>query len=141
MRLGLTPDYAGAFLPGQLLTGAGVGLSIPAFTAIAVAAVGPARIATAIGISAMFRQVGAAVGVAAFVAIVATPTHTDALAAYRHGWLFMAGAAAVGAVLMFATRLTTPTPATPTVITQHAADRPVPLSPHPVTRSSSSSRW
>jgi EmrB/QacA subfamily drug resistance transporter len=108
VRLGLTSDYAGAFLPGQLLTGAGVGLSIPAFTAVAVSAVGPARIATAIGISAMFRQLGAALGVAAFVALVATPTREQAINAYRNGWAFMAAAATVGALLMLATRLTTP---------------------------------
>jgi EmrB/QacA subfamily drug resistance transporter len=107
VRLGLTPDYAGAFLPSQLLTGAGVGLSIPAFTAVAVGAVGSARIATAIGISAMFRQVGAAVGVAAFVAIVATPTRAQAIEAYRWGWMFMAVAAVIGALLMLATRVTT----------------------------------
>ena len=103
-RLGLTPDYVGAFLPGQILAGAGIGLSMPAFTAVAVAAVAPARFATAIGISAMFRQVGAALGVAAFVAIVATPTPATAIDAYRHGWVFMATAATVGALLMLAAR-------------------------------------
>ena len=78
---------------------------MPAFTAVAVAAVAPTRSATAIGVSSMFRQVGATLGVAAFVAIVATPTRATAIDAYRHGWLFMAGAAGVGAVLMLAARL------------------------------------
>jgi EmrB/QacA subfamily drug resistance transporter len=108
LRLGLTPDYAGAFLPGQLLTGAGVGLSMPAFTAVAVAAVGPARIATAIGISAMFRQVGGAVGVALFVALVGSPARTVAIEAYRRGWLFMVVAAATGGLLMLATHFARP---------------------------------
>ena len=113
VRVGLTPDYAGAFLPGQLLTGAGVGLSMPAFTALAVQAVGPARIATAIGISSMFRQVGAAVGVAVFIALVGSPARADAIDAYRRGWLFMVAAAATGAILMFATRFTRPRPGSP----------------------------
>jgi EmrB/QacA subfamily drug resistance transporter len=104
-RLGLTPDYAGAFLPGQLIGGAGIGLSMPAFTAVAVGAVQPSRFATAIGISSMFRQVGAALGVAAFVAIVGTPTRAGAIEAYRHGWYFMVVASVVGALFMLGARL------------------------------------
>jgi MFS family permease len=98
--VGLTPDYVGTYLPGQLLAGAGVGLAMPAFTAAAVAAVGPARLSTAIGISSMFRQVGAALGVAALVAILGTPTRDTMLTTYRHGWTFMAITAAVGGLLM-----------------------------------------
>ncbi len=104
VRLGQTPNYIGAFLPGQVVTGAGVGLSIPAFTAVAVGAVGPNRFATAIGISSMFRQVGAALGVAAFVAIVGTPTRDLAIDAFRNGWAFMAAAAVIGGLLMFTAR-------------------------------------
>jgi hypothetical protein len=110
LRLGLTPDYAGAFLPGQLIGGAGIGLAMPAFTAVAVSAVPASRFATAIGISAMFRQVGGALGVAAFIAIVGTPSRATAIASYRHGWYFMIAAAAVGGVLMLAARLS-PAPA------------------------------
>jgi EmrB/QacA subfamily drug resistance transporter len=113
-RLGLTPDYLGALLPGQILTGAGVGLSMPAFTAVAIRAVAPNRFATAIGISSMFRQVGGALGVAAFVAIVGTPTHDTALDAYRRGWAFMAIAAIIGGLLMLAARFApAPVPAGP----------------------------
>jgi EmrB/QacA subfamily drug resistance transporter len=106
-RLTLTPDWAGAFLPGQILTGTGIGLAMPAFTAVAVSAVEPARFATAVGISSMFRQVGGALGVAAFVAIVGTPAREAALSAYRLGWFFMIAAALVGAVLMLCARVTT----------------------------------
>jgi EmrB/QacA subfamily drug resistance transporter len=104
MLVGLTPDYVGTFLPGQLVAGAGVGLAMPAFTAAAVAAVGPARFSTAIGISSMFRQVGAALGVAALVAILGTPSRDTVLTAYRNAWAFMAVTAAVGGLLMMLAR-------------------------------------
>ena len=110
VRLEVAPDYLGAFLPGQLISGAGVGLAMPAFTAVAVTAVSARRFSTAIGISSMFRQVGGALGVAAFVAIVGTPTRGAAIESYRHGWYFMIVAAAVGSLLMLAARLA-PVPA------------------------------
>jgi MFS family permease len=105
VRLGLTPDYLGGFLPGQLISGAGIGLTMPAFTAVAVSAVPASRFATAIGISSMFRQVGGALGVAAFVAIVGTPSLGTAIESYRHGWYFMIAAAALSGLFMLAARL------------------------------------
>jgi hypothetical protein len=73
---------------------------MPAFTAAAVSAVPRTRFATAIGVSSMFRQVGAALGAAAFVAIVGAPAPASAVASYRNGRIFMAVAAASGALLM-----------------------------------------
>jgi hypothetical protein len=102
MLLDATPDYVATFLPGQIIGGAGVGLAMPAFTAVAVAAVGPTHIATAIGISSMFRQVGAALGVAILVAILGTGATSTALSAFQHAWVFMAAAAAAGGALMLA---------------------------------------
>jgi EmrB/QacA subfamily drug resistance transporter len=103
--MGPTPDYAGTFLPGQIVGGLGVGLAMPAFTAVAVQAVGPARVATAIGVSSMFRQVGAALGVAALVAILGAGGTGSALPAFQHAWTFMAVTAAAGGLLMLAARL------------------------------------
>lgn len=110
LRAGLTPDYWGAFLPGLLILGAGVGLALPAFTAVAVDSVRSTQANSAIGISSMFRQVGVAVGVAVFVGLVGSPDPAHAVSAFRGGWIFMIVVALAGSPLMLAARFT-PVPA------------------------------
>jgi EmrB/QacA subfamily drug resistance transporter len=100
VRLGADSHYLADYLPGQLIGGAGVGLILPAFTAAAVATLPPERLATGIGAQTTFRQVGAALGVAAWVALVGTPTRSEAVSAFGQGWAFMAACATVGGVAM-----------------------------------------
>jgi MFS family permease len=99
-RLGDEPNYLGAYLPGAVFGGIGVGLVLPALTALATATLPPARLATGIGVQTTFRQIGAAVGLGSFVAIVGSGT----LASkddFDGSWLFMALASAgAGAVLL-----------------------------------------
>jgi EmrB/QacA subfamily drug resistance transporter len=101
--MGAQPDYAGTMLPAMAVGGIGVGLSIPSVTALATAALPPTRFATGTALMGMSRQIGAALGVAVLVAIVGTPAPEEAVAAFGHGWLFVAGAMALAAVAMLAT--------------------------------------
>ena len=89
-QVGADPAYVSEILPGQVLTGIGVGLMLPSFTATAAATLRPEQLATGIGVQTMCRQIGAALGLAAWVAIVGTPAPADALDAFASGWLFMA---------------------------------------------------
>jgi EmrB/QacA subfamily drug resistance transporter len=102
-QAGTTPDYAGAFLPGMIIGGAGVGLTIPTLSSAAAASLPPARFATGTGVFGMARQLGSALGVAVLVAILGTPAPADTLPAFRHGWVFIIGvalaAAAVGSAM------------------------------------------
>jgi len=65
LAAGLTPVYAGEMLGGMLLTGAGVGLTLPTFMATGAASRPPHALATGSAVINMLRQVGLAVGVAA----------------------------------------------------------------------------
>jgi EmrB/QacA subfamily drug resistance transporter len=87
---GVQPAYLSAILPGQVLTGVGVGLLLPSFTATAAATLAPEQLATGIGVQTMCRQIGAALGLASWVAIVGTPSAADAVDAFGSGWAFMA---------------------------------------------------
>jgi EmrB/QacA subfamily drug resistance transporter len=91
--LGDQPHYLSEYLPGQLLGGIGVGLMLPAFTALAASTLPPARLATGIGVQTAFRQIGAALGLASFVAIVGSSTLASK-SDFDGAWLFMAIAAA-----------------------------------------------
>lgn len=109
IRLGAEPAYAATYLPGQLMIGAGVGLILPAFTAIAAATLPPSRLATGIGAQTMFRQIGAALGVAGWVALIGAPrTGPATLAAFDRGYVFVALCAAAGALAMLPLVLATP---------------------------------
>ena len=65
---GPEPDYVSEMLPGQLLTGSGVGLSFAAWGSAAVAELPPARFATGSAILGCVRQVAAVLGIAILVA-------------------------------------------------------------------------
>jgi MFS family permease len=91
--LGDQPDYLARYLPGQLLGGAGIGLILPAFTTLAASTLPDARLSTGIGVQTTFRQIGAALGLAAFVAIVGNASLATT-SAYDGPWLFMAMASA-----------------------------------------------
>ena len=99
----LHPNYL-QILPGMLVTGIGVGLTLPSLMSTAAASLPPPSFATGSAVVNMLRQVGFAVGVAMLVAVLGTPLGAAAeLTAFRHGWYAAAGAglaAAVAAVIL-----------------------------------------
>jgi EmrB/QacA subfamily drug resistance transporter len=81
------PDYLGAMLPGTVLLGAGAGLAVSLLSSAALQAIPAATFAAGGAVNSATRQVGAALGVAAIVAVVGTPAAADAVAAFDDGWL------------------------------------------------------
>jgi EmrB/QacA subfamily drug resistance transporter len=105
LRVGLHPDYAGQVLPGTLMTGAGVGLTLPTFMATGASSLPPQSFATGSAVVNMLRQVGLAVGVAILIAVLGAPaTPSASLSAFQAGWVVIASvsvlAALAGAVLL-----------------------------------------
>ena len=70
---GAPPDFLGTLLPVIVCSGIGAGLTFPAVSGAAVMAVPGDRFALASALNAVSRQVGAALGVAALVAILGDP--------------------------------------------------------------------
>jgi EmrB/QacA subfamily drug resistance transporter len=101
-RLTAEPDYVGAFLPAQLIGGAGIGLAIPSIVSIVVGGLPPSRLSTGTAVHSMFRQIGAALGVAAWVATVGTAPLRDA-ASFVPGWTFIAAMSISTAAVLLAT--------------------------------------
>lgn len=89
--------YATSLLPGMVLTGLGVGMTLPVLTGASAAALPPGRFATGSAITSMGRQLGAVLGVAILVGILGTPAPGHAVAAFRHGWYAVAAASLLAA--------------------------------------------
>lgn len=97
-RIGTSPEYASAFLPGMVIGGAGVGLVIPSLTSAATAALPAHRFATGSAVLAMSRQIGVALGVAVLVAVIGTPaSSSEAVTSFHDGYAFMIAAAVAAA--------------------------------------------
>jgi EmrB/QacA subfamily drug resistance transporter len=99
LRAGATPDYVGEMLPGVLMTGVGVGLTLPTFMAAGASSLPPQSFATGSAVINMLRQVGLAVGVAVLVALLGAPHGAAAqVTAFDHGWTVIAGTALLAAL-------------------------------------------
>lgn len=93
-RLGPVPDYAGALLPGQLFTGAGVGLVLPSLSGVVGLVLPPEKWGAGSSMINTARQIGTVLGTAILVALYGAAPD---LGAFRRGWLFLAAAALASA--------------------------------------------
>ncbi|MFN8202400.1 MAG: DHA2 family efflux MFS transporter permease subunit [Solirubrobacteraceae bacterium] len=96
------PDYAGSFLPAFMLGGAGVGLSLGTLPAAAAAELPPSRFATGTAVFSMARQLGSAIGVAVFVALLGDAAGVDLLEGLRRGWWLCLATGSAAAILALA---------------------------------------
>ncbi|PXX70901.1 EmrB/QacA subfamily drug resistance transporter [Nocardia tenerifensis] len=113
--IAVRPDYLGGLFGGMLVGGVGVGLSLPTAFAAGTSGLPPQRFATGSAVLSMARQIGLALGVALFVAIIGTPTGPDAtLDAFHRGWYATAAVAILaGLVGSFAKMPKEPAPPAP----------------------------
>lgn len=96
--LGAAGDYPLRYLPGLILSGAGAGVTQPAFLASGTARLRAGDYSTGAGILNTARQVGTAVGVAILVAITGTALRP---AQYHLAWIAMSAAGLIAAAAAF----------------------------------------
>jgi hypothetical protein len=89
VRLG--PDYLGVWLPGSLISGAGIGLTFPVLSAAAVSSLQQERFAVGSAVNQTARQIGGALGVAILVVVLGVPNSAaQALTNFHHLWFYAA---------------------------------------------------
>jgi EmrB/QacA subfamily drug resistance transporter len=100
LAIGLRPDYVGDMLGGMLLTGIGVGLTLPTLIATGSSSLPPQSFATGSAVVNMFRQIGLAVGVAVLIAVLGSPrSPAGTLAAYQRASIVIAAIALAAGVI------------------------------------------
>jgi MFS family permease len=91
-----SPNYVSGLLPGLLLTGVGVGLTLPTMMATGTSGLPPHAYATGSAVINMIRQTGLALGVAILVAVLGSERDVPVLSSFRQAWVLTAALAAVG---------------------------------------------
>jgi EmrB/QacA subfamily drug resistance transporter len=97
VRLTPTPDYLRIWLPGQLMSGAAIGLVLPSLSAAAVTGLPAARLAVGNAFNTAVRQLGSVFGVAIAVSLIGG-AHL-AIESFRSVYLLLAAAGVITAVV------------------------------------------
>ena len=86
-------------MPGQVLSGIGVGATLPLLGSATLAAVPGGRYATASAVASSARQLGGVLGIAVLVVILGDPSPATVVASLHEGWVLSIVAFLVVAVL------------------------------------------
>ena len=100
LSAGARPDYVRDLLPGWIVCGIGVGLTLPTILSSATSGLPPARSATGSAIVTMTRQIGTVLGVSMLIALLGSPTGYPAVhAAFRGAWAAVAATGLISAAV------------------------------------------
>ena len=92
---GIEREIWDLWLPSLILTGIGVGLTLPTLSSAAVHGLPPNRFAVGSAVNQTVRQIGAVLGVALVIALLGSPVPAELLEAFdRIFWLLVAGGVA-----------------------------------------------
>jgi EmrB/QacA subfamily drug resistance transporter len=90
------------WIPSLILTGIGVGLTLPTLSSAAVHGLAPNRFAVGSAVNQTIRQLGAVLGVALVIALLGSPRPAELLDAFdRIFWLLAAGGVATAVFSLF----------------------------------------
>lgn len=81
---GSTSNFWGAWFPAAILGGAGLGLGFTCLSTLAASSVTPLKFAGGLGMTVAVRQVGGAVGVAGFAAIMVSAAAPMSISSFHH---------------------------------------------------------
>jgi EmrB/QacA subfamily drug resistance transporter len=81
-----SPHWTTHWLPWTLLTGLGIGMTLPVQSAAAVEKLPPAQFAIGSAVNASFRQLGAVLGISIFVAILGSPRPGTVVGTFHDIW-------------------------------------------------------
>jgi len=98
-RVGLEPAFWAEWMPGQVLSGIGVGATLPLLGSATLAAVPGGRYATASAVVSSARQLGGVLGIAILVVILGDPSPATVVSSLHEGWVLSIVAFVVVAVL------------------------------------------
>jgi NTE family protein len=85
-QVGTEPAFLTEWLPGQVLSGLGVGATLPLLGSAGLSSVPGGRYATASALVSSSRQVGGVLGIALLVVILGTPNPATTVSDLRTGW-------------------------------------------------------
>jgi hypothetical protein len=115
------PSYVAHLLPVQLITGAGVGLTLPSLIAAGTRGLAPAHFGSGSGVLNMGRQMGTVIGVSALVAVLAGLRASDPIVTFHESAVLVIGVLACAAITGAATLVRRPAPAPGVAVTAQAA--------------------
>ncbi|MBO0981230.1 MFS transporter [Microbacterium sp. SD291] len=98
--VGTSPEFWTQWLPGQIISGVGVGATLPLLASSTLASQPGGRYATASAVISSARQIGGTVGVALLVVIIGSPTPATIVQDLRDGWTVSIVSFAVGAAIV-----------------------------------------
>ena len=97
--VGVEPAFWAQWLPGQILSGLGVGATLPLLGSAALGAVPGGRYATASAVVSAARQVGGVLGIAIIVVLIGELAPATLVESLRDSWLLSVGAFLLVALL------------------------------------------
>ena len=96
-RIGVTPDYLGFWLPGQIVGGIAIGLVLPALSGAAAARLAPSQFGVGNAVNNAIRQIGSVIGAALAIGLVGRVGAT--LESFREVYLLLAALGIATSVL------------------------------------------
>lgn len=99
LRAEVDPDVWGVWIPAAIMTGIGVGMTMPSLSSAAVHSLEPNRFAVGSAVNQTVRQIASVMGVALVIALIGSPDPAELLSAFDRVYALMVGAALVTAAI------------------------------------------